>query len=73
MKGLLKALKRPIKRPFLKCWERLFLIVEGGGIFMANTDTFSYIYMYLILDRTNTVQLNEPTLSNMLQHSSFAL
>ena len=55
--------------------ERLFLIVERGGIFMANTDTFSYIYiyMYFILDRTNTVQLNEPTLSNMLQHSSFAL
>jgi hypothetical protein len=37
--------------------------------------TPSVIYIYIIIDRINTVQLtgNEPTLSHMLQHSSVAL
>ena len=39
------------------------------------TPTPSVIYIYIIIDRINTVQLtgNEPTLSHMLQHSSVAL
>jgi hypothetical protein len=37
--------------------------------------TPSVIYIYIIIDRINTVQLtgNEPTLSHMLHYSSVAL